>query len=98
MSDVKLSNGVRIDSSSLKMGIDLSNQLASGSGVYTATQNCWVRVYCWGTPTSNIVIDNISYDGGGTNGNNYDNFHTFFLSKGQTITYSSHSWRAFGTK
>ena len=98
MSDIRFSNNVRLNASSLAMGIDMNNQLASGSSTYTATQNCWVRVACWGTPASEIYIDGQPYNGG-TNGMNYDYFHTFFLSKGSTITYnSSHSWRVFGTK
>ena len=43
MATIKLSNSVLIDSSSLKMGIDMSNLIASNitSFPYTATQNCW---------------------------------------------------------
>lgn len=51
MSTLMLTNGVLIDSSSLKIGIDVDNLIASGnsfpSAGYTATEDCFI---IWDTP------------------------------------------------
>jgi len=45
LATIKLTNGVLLDSVSVKIGLDVSNVLATNQYEYTATQDCWMDLH-----------------------------------------------------
>lgn len=90
------------------IGIDASNVIVpsttpSSAFSYTATEDCWVRVYCSNTAsntTGYVMLD--TYAIFGTTG--AYNYYTIPLKKGQTLTSReavsgiTYSYMVFGIK
>lgn len=106
MSTVKLTNGVLVDLSSLKICPDLSNQLTSlaAGASWTATQDCWV---CFDRAGGTMGMNgNASFDGTnvfyahcqGINENCY--FKDWLLAKKGTVIENGYRMaiRCYGVK
>ena len=95
MSNIKLSNNVKIEAESLNIGMDTSNLIVQSHGAWTATQDCWVNFHSTGSGYGDINLDGVMIDSSG----NYMSMNYIFVKKGQAITMTnSQIYRAFGVK
>lgn len=106
MSTIKLTNDVLIDVTSLKIGIDTSNKIAtlasSNSGAtYTAIQDCWCcPSMCAPNGDQSIQIDGVTLATTHSHNGLYIGIPlAIFLRKGQRIRYTSYNnGSVFGCK
>ena len=97
MATVKLSNNVLLSSSSLQVGIDINNIIATASGDYIATQDCFVRSRGNGYQLFLKIDDNYVLAIHNQWGGNGELDLTFFVRKGQKVdSGGTGSYTVFG--
>lgn len=104
---IKLTNSVLVDSSSLKIGVDSSNLLATitsstvASG-WTATQDCWFFARpVTANSTTDILIDGVTVNTQSSPNATVYTILPIFIHKGQVVKVAGHGTgdcKIFGTK
>lgn len=98
MATIKLSNSTLIDSSSVKMGIDVDNKIAeiTHGNIYTCVQDCWLvpnlpsGVMFNFVTTGGTSVAVCSFGGGG--------LAMMFAHEGQRVQVTgSYGYRIYGT-
>ena len=96
MATIKLTNGVLLDSNSVKIGIDASNVLASNQYDYTATQDCWMMVFGGTNTGANqcYLIDGVQIQASKKDYFSANFFSPIFIRKGQNVKISKNGTSA----
>ena len=112
MATIKLTNGVEVDSSSLKMFIDPTNVLYShewtgdkytvNEASYTATEDCVIFTVGYEIKANRTTLNNVYLFGtDGNSGSGRDLQGSFYVRAGDTFKFSSHVTcycKAYGLK